>query len=320
MSENHHTPPIISEEDALRLAQAHYGISGSLTRLPGEIDYNFRIRTKTEAYLLKISRPGAHLDDLDFQRQMMEWVSQKGETLAAPRILPTQQGKPYAVHETERGPCQVRLLNWIEGRLWSAVNPKTDALRHSLGLAAGKLTQALQGFTHPLASRSFDWDLAQAAWTEQHTALFSGEQLEIIMYFQERFRTMQPAYAQLRQGVIQNDANDNNVVVSEDLTDPKVVAIIDYGDAVHSQLINDVAIALAYAIMDLPDPLGATLPLVAGYHAEFPLQEAELEALHTLVAMRLVVSVTKSAINRTKEPENEYLQISEKPAWALLTQ
>ena len=34
--------------------------------------------------------------------------------------------------------------------------------------------------------------------------------------------------------------------------------------------------------------------------------------------MRLVISVTKSAINKVNEPDNEYLQISEIPAWDVL--
>jgi 4-aminobutyrate aminotransferase-like enzyme len=70
--------------------------------------------------------------------------------------------------------------------------------------------------------------------------------------------------------------------------------------------------------MGKPDVLSAALPIVRGYHSEFPLREEELELLYTLVAMRLMISVTKSAINRKEEPENEYLLISEKPAWDVL--
>ena len=40
--------------------------------------------------------------------------------------------------------------------------------------------------------------------------------------------------------------------------------------------------------------------------------------LYNLIGMRLVISVTKSLINRIKEPDNKYLLISEKPAWDLL--
>ena len=66
------------------------------------------------------------------------------------------------------------------------------------------------------------------------------------------------------------------------------------------------------------DPLSAALPIVSGYNQIFPLLEDELEYLYAAIAMRLVISVTKSAINKKKEPGNAYLQISEKPAWDLL--
>ena len=95
------------------------------------------------------------------------------------------------------------------------------------------------------------------------------------------------------------------------LINPKVEAAIDYGDAVHTQTINDVAIACAYAIMNHNDPLQASLPIVEGYHTYFPLSEDELEHLYVSIAMRLVITVTKSALNKVKEPDNAYLLISE---------
>ena len=78
------------------------------------------------------------------------------------------------------------------------------------------------------------------------------------------------------------------------------------------------AIAIAYSVMNQPNPLGAALPLIHGYHQNFPLQEDELACLYNAIAMRLIISVTKSAINKIKEPDNTYLLISEKPAWEVL--
>ena len=92
---------------------------------------------------------------------------------------------------------------------------------------------------------------------------------------------------------------------------PQVRSLIDYGDAIYTQTINDVAICCAYAIMDIPDPLEAALPIVRGYHKSFPLQEQELEFLYSLIAVRLIISVTKAAINKIETPANEYLWISE---------
>ncbi|RPJ57924.1 MAG: aminotransferase class III-fold pyridoxal phosphate-dependent enzyme, partial [Dehalococcoidia bacterium] len=44
----------------------------------------------------------------------------------------------------------------------------------------------------------------------------------------------------------------------------------------------------------------------------------ELEALFPLICIRLCITVVNAALQRKVNPENEYLSISEKPAWALL--
>ena len=45
---------------------------------------------------------------------------------------------------------------------------------------------------------------------------------------------------------------------------------------------------------------------------------AEVRVVPRLIEARLCVSVTMSAYRRAQEPENEYLSVSEKPAWAVL--
>ncbi len=66
------------------------------------------------------------------------------------------------------------------------------------------------------------------------------------------------------------------------------------------------------------NPLAACLPIVKRYHESHPLSEQELLHLYHLIGMRLVVSLTKAAMNKKEYPENKYLLISEKPAWELL--
>ena len=191
-------------------------------------------------------------------------------------------------------------------------------MRFSLGEQCGLLTKAFKGFDHKEAHRVFDWDIANSLWTKDYVHLFDGEQKEIILTFQNKFQASQTEYKTLRKAVIHNDANDNNIIVSSDLINPKVITSIDYGDAVYTQIINDLAVACAYAIMSHNDLLDAALPIVRGYHSTFPLQENELEHVYNVIAMRLVISVTKSAINKIKEPNNKYLLISEKKAWEVL--
>jgi len=309
----------ISGEQAEDICLDLYGLAGAAVPLPGELDFNFKIKVKRKHYLLKVSRPGANPEYLGFQQDILQHVLESDRKIISPVPLPDLQGKFISeIRDASGNIRKVRLLSWIKGRLWSGVNPVSNNLLFSLGEEAGKLTAALKGFKHPLARRGFEWDVARAEWTGEYEHLFNGEKLEILQYFREQFSSLQKPYGKLRKGVVHNDANDNNVVVTDDLKDPRVRAIIDYGDAIHTQIINDLAITIAYAVMGFPDPLSAAFHVVKGYHSQFPLQEKEVALLHVLVAMRLAISVTKSAINRQKEPDNEYLLISDTPAWELL--
>lgn len=310
----------ISNQQAEDILYKLYKIKGNATALPGELDFNFRIKVKNaEGFILKVSRPNENENYLDFQQKLLQFVENNGQHLIAPKVIPDTNGNSISKVTDDFGNKRnVRLLSWISGRVWSSVNPQLNNLRFSLGEQCGLLTQALQGFDHAEAHRKFDWDVAQSLWTKDHTHLFSGEEKEIIEYFQEQFEKAQETYTKLRKAVVHNDANDNNVIVSEDLINPKVKAAIDYGDAVYTQIINDLAISCAYCIMGHNDPLEAALAIVKGYHSTFTLREEELQHLYNSIAMRLVISVTKSAINKLKEPNNEYLLISEKPAWKVL--
>jgi len=309
----------IKPEQAARIASEMYGLEGTAVPLPGELDFNFLIDTGEVRYLLKVSRPDTDLEYLEFQQAILQHAANSELDIKSPRPLPDKEGRVISDFLDGAGLLRkVRLLTWMEGRLWSSVNPVKKELLFSLGEETGRLSSALAGFENPLTRREFVWDLAQSAWTSRHRELFTPEKKALVSHFQERFEAIQSVYSQLRKSVVHNDANDNNIVVSPDLIHPRVTAIIDYGDAIHTQLINDLAVAIAYAVMDKTQVLEAALPVVSGYHNHFPLKEEELAVLHTLVAMRLIISVTKSALNRQEEPDNEYLLISEAPAWEVL--
>ncbi|MDA3904846.1 MAG: aminotransferase class III-fold pyridoxal phosphate-dependent enzyme [Bacteroidales bacterium] len=308
----------INNTQAAEIAQSLYGLNGKITPLPGELDFNFKITCEKESFILKVSRPNVSLDSIDFQLQLLKHTANK-KKIISPKILSDVNGKDISTITDNFGNLRfVRLLAWIDGRVWSSVNPQKENLLFSLGEQAGLLTKYFQDFEHAFAHRDFEWDIAQAAWTKKYLHLFNPKQQAIINHFLNQFDEIQPRYTSLRKSIVHNDVNDNNILVTNELIDPQVKAIIDFGDAVFTQTINDLAIVIAYAIMNKPDALQASLPIIKGYHSSFPLEEKELSLLYVLVAMRLMISVTKSAINKQKEPENKYLLISEKPAWNLL--
>ncbi len=309
----------VSHEEAGEILSDLYRLDGEIIPLPGELDFNFRINSDEGNFVLKVMRPDTDLKSLQCRESILKHFKKRDPDFLHPVSFADREGRHISKITDSSGNIRyVRLLSWIDGRVWSSVNPKKDNLLFSLGEQAGSITSALVDFSHQHAERKLDWDIAQGEWTYGFLKLFDKEQSRIITWFQDRFKTIQKEYSNLRKSVVHNDGNDNNIIVSNDLIKPEVVAIIDYGDSVFTQTINDLAISAAYAVMNKPDPLGASLHLIRGYHNKFPIREEELELLYILIAMRLVISVTKSAINKQKEPDNEYLLISENPAWELL--
>jgi 4-aminobutyrate aminotransferase-like enzyme/Ser/Thr protein kinase RdoA (MazF antagonist) len=310
----------ISAQQAEKITFELFNIKGKAIPLPGYVDFNFRIKVIDEdGYVLKISRPDEDGSYLEFQQELLQYVAQNGGDLLAPKVILAKNGKLVPeITDTFGNLRKVRLLTWIPGRTSDSVNPQLDTLRYSWGKHFGQLTSILQGFDHPEAYRYFDWDLAQSLWTKEHIDLFDKKEKKVVSYFQKRFEQQQSGYKKLRKSIVHNDANNNNVVVSDALIDPVVKAAIDYGDVIYTQTINDVAIACAYSIMGQNDPLAAALPLIKGYHSAKALQEIELEHLYIATAMRLILTVTHAAINKRKEPDNEYLLICEKPGWEIL--
>jgi 4-aminobutyrate aminotransferase-like enzyme len=136
----------------------------------------------------------------------------------------------------------------------------------------------------------------------------------------DRFRhEVGPRLATLRHSFVYNDANDHNLLVKEDAGgSPSLVGLIDFGDALHTVTVAELAIACAYLMLDREDPLAEASRVISGYHSVRPLTPVERSALFDLVIARLCASVLLAAQRRRVEPENEYLQISAQPVARLL--
>lgn len=121
----------------------------------------------------------------------------------------------------------------------------------------------------------------------------------------------------LRKSVIHNDGNNFNLLAGggNDLytRNQNIIGLLDFGDMVHSYTISDLAVAIAYAILDKPDPLAVAAQIVKGYHAACPLRDNEFTALFGLVTMRLCMSACIAADQQAHQPDNAYLGISQAP-------
>ncbi|WDE09345.1 aminotransferase class III-fold pyridoxal phosphate-dependent enzyme [Thalassomonas viridans] len=314
--------PTFNDAEILKVLADDYQLSGSLKALPGYCDQNFILTTRDQQnYIVKVANAAEPLLEIEMQNAAMAHLTAKD--IAVPHALANnRQGQISTIANEQGQSFHLRVLSFLPGQFYAqtAAEKHNAALWQDLGKFVGKMDLALEDFSHSGAYRFLEWDLAQGyGICQQKKQHLDAEQYRLVESFLSLYQTQTlPLLSQLPQGVIHNDANDHNILV-DDVEQPKVIAgLIDFGDMVHSHVINELAITCAYALMGQERPLTALKTIVAAYHEQRPLQAVELEVLYSLIALRLCTTLCNAALALKQNPENAYLQVSVKPALHLL--
>jgi Ser/Thr protein kinase RdoA (MazF antagonist) len=306
--------PHLTSEQAQSLAAERFALSGWAKPLPSERDQNFALTTPTgERFVLKIANSEEERATLELQNAALRHAAAVVTQLEMPRIIATADGPDIGI---TRGPTGerhfIRLLTWLEGEPMARVRSPGEGLLRSLGSGLAELDRALRDFSHPAAHRTLRWDVRHAGAALQHLSLLAPDEQAIVTRLMEGWKTIR--WLSLRHQITHGDANDYNVLVREG----RVVGLLDFGDMVHTALACDLAIALAYAMLDKPDPIGAARTIIAAYDAILPLTGAERDALFSLTTARLCLSVCYAALNAREKSDDAYQQVTAGPAWRLL--
>ncbi|WP_170113032.1 aminotransferase class III-fold pyridoxal phosphate-dependent enzyme [Ahniella affigens] len=313
-----HPKPDLPLALILQQLQADYGLSGALKPLVSERDQNFRVETGGGAWVLKIANAAEDVRFLKLQNACLTHLAEIDPALGVQRLIPARNGQDL-VYWTHAGQTHaVRLLSFLSGDLYSAA-PKSHPLLASLGRLMGRLSCALQGFSDASAHRpDFLWNLDRFPQIKSWLPDVAGSERDLVGRVFNRYDTrVVPRLKHLRLAVLHQDANDNNLIVST-TEPPAVTGLIDFGDMCQGRQINELAVTLAYALLDSADVLADAGVLIRAYTAEFPLQAAEASVLFDLVAARLAMSVCISSHRAKDFPDNPYLLISQRSAFALL--
>jgi 4-aminobutyrate aminotransferase-like enzyme/aminoglycoside phosphotransferase (APT) family kinase protein len=293
--------------------ERHYGLTGALARLPGE-HVNFRLTASDgRAFVVKLmDRYDEALVDLEFQ--LVERAHAAGAGIAVPRCFTTITG--HATTRCSMAPdgSRVRVLEFVPGTTWGEAASHPAGLFEDLGRVLGRIDRALSAIA-PGPLRTHDWDLARAGLHRRQVTLVpEPDRRRLLDWAFLQHAGVVPRLAELPHSYIHGDANDENVLVSGD----RVTGLIDFGDSLWNPTVCELAIALAYAMLDEPDPLARGAEVVAAYHAERPLDLEELNALVPLVLGRLSVTVATAAERRTIDPDHPTWFVTEDRAWRLL--
>lgn len=297
---------------AALLAREQYGLDATASALPSERDQNFLLVTNAgERFILKIANAAESREMLEAQNAAMEHVAPLG---LCPRVLRAPDGRQIVRDSTGH---LVRLLSWLPGTPLGSLAVRPAALLEELGRKLGRLSRTLADFDRPAIHREFHWDVSRGfEVVHQYAPLIEDPGLRgfvrrIAGYVQARDGER---HARLRRTAVHGDANDFNVLVVADGVDAATVSgVVDFGDMVHSYTVAEPAIAVAYAVLDRPDPLDAAAALVRGFHDEQPLGDDEISVLFGFVLLRLCVSVCVAAHQQVQRPDDDYLSISQAP-------
>ena len=178
----------------------------------------------------------------------------------------------------------------------------------------------MQNFAHPVPERPDDyWNLDVVLSCRDYIEDVEGIDMRKLMerYFKRYEKNILPKIKQLRKAVIHGDLNEQNILVQKNNPE-EIAGIIDFGDLQYATHINDLAIALAYTLLNVQDIEESAREIIIGYHKELAIQDGELEVLIDLVAMRLISSIILTSHRARAFPENSYILVSQEPARKLL--
>lgn len=304
-------PPTFTTDEISEVLKREHGLDGDMTELFGDRDQNFLMDQAGDRRIVKVSNPLENESILDLQDKAVDHISKNDPTIQVPKRM-----RPMIREEKNGQTFMIRVMSYTEGSFLSESELSRDGYKR-MGIFLGRLTNSLRGFEHPGAHRKFHWDARQLDLVEDKLSYIdSDEDRAIIRHFLNEFeKSVTPLENEIRMSIIHNDGNDHNILVNDM---EQTIGIIDFGDMVYSYTVMDPAVCMAYINLNKEDALPYMAAMLSGYRSTYQLNDAEVMSMVYLMCLRLCVTVLMASWRKRLFPGNEYLVISEAPAWRLL--
>lgn len=303
-------PPRIPAQQAADLLRRHYGVAGELKRLASERDQNFFVSVSDGdgdggRYILKFANAAEPADVTDFQNRALLHIARSDPGFPAPRVIETRDRALMFETASDSGAVhRGRLLTWLEGVPLQHAEDAPRIARRA-GACLARLGLALEDFEHGASDYPLLWDIRNAVQLAKLLPCIDDGDLRLLCETRlARFSdTVQPRLDRLRRQVIHNDMNPGNLLVHSRNSN-RLAGVIDFGDMVYSQLVNDVAVGAAYFCRADDARLTAVTEFVAGYTEIVALSDDEISILPDLILIRHLTTVMITHWRASLYPEN----------------
>ena len=286
-----------------------------LVNLPGYDTENFLGSCYNSKYIIKKYPYTKHIiNQINSENNLLAHLNLKNSIY--PNPIKNKNGEYFEIYNSGKNTYVVRLLSFLNGTFLGDIN-QTKKILESLGSFTAEMNKAILDYEDLyISSRVWQWDIQHIHLNKKFIKdIESFRDRKLVNYFLQQFdEVVIPILPNLRKSIIHNDLNEWNILCN----DKGVTGVIDFGDIAHTQLVNEVAIAMTYGAYDKHDPITNSSYILSSYHKKLPLNNDEISILYYLITAKLCMSVCNSAYSRKINPDNKYAFVSEKNAWKTL--
>lgn len=294
----------------------YYGLQGRLERLGGE-NLNYLLSTPDDKrFVFKAVDERSAITSATVEYELMEYAKTAGISLELPFIIKNYSGNiDSGIKLPINGLYRARVISYVDGVELEKISDISLILLRDTGKKLARFDQALDGFDHPALHRGHPWELVRAGQhRDKLDSIADAETRQLVAWALDLWDEVAGLLPELPHQVIHGDANKENILCAGN----RVTGLVDFGDACYNPRICELAICLAYMMMERDDPMAAAAAVIAGYVEAGELLESELAVLLPLVCARLAVTVCIASSRLALDPDNPNWFVSLKPAARLL--
>ncbi|KAJ0064982.1 hypothetical protein NL108_000948, partial [Boleophthalmus pectinirostris] len=325
--------PEFTTQQVVDLIQRLNGLKANeIASLPSYNDQNFCIKTTGGSKcVLKITNSidSKNRTIIEVQTEAMSFLKSCGHPVQT--ALHNLSGQLLSFEELDCGHgCQtycVKLMVYLPGVPIIECQVSQESL-YDVGQLGAMMSRSMQEFKHPNCDvldgiTVKTWNIGHIHLVEQCLSVMDGDPFQGIIREVIKALKSQVLHklSSFPTGITHGDFSGQNILVTPVGNGcHKVSGIIDFSDLYRKCYVNEIAVAIAYLMLNNPCPLKVGGAVLAGWESVLPLSEEERECLYLLVLGRLCQSLVYGRHNALQMPENkEYFMVTAKHGIQILT-